>query len=495
MKIFSKSQIQAADTYTIANEPIASIDLMERAARACYDWFNKNIDRSQSISIYCGQGNNGGDGLALARMLRAAGYNVSAHILEHSKATSHDFNENLERLNGRKIPVKIAKNAAELNEDSADVIVDALLGSGLNKPLQGFLVDAVTFLNQQKAQKISIDIPTGLFVDSNKQNNTDAIFKADTTLTFQFPKWSFLFPEFGQFAGEFHVLSIGLDLNFIDKTETNNYFIDKDFISDLLPKRNKFDHKGTFGHALIIAGSYGKIGASILSSRAALKTGAGLVSCYLPSCGVIPMQSANPEIMVIADAEEKQISHIEFDIKPTAIGIGPGLGTATSTKEALLQFLKIQKNPVVLDADALNLLAENKAWNFLPENSILTPHLGELDRILGARYRGEDMYEHARDFAIKQNIILLVKGAHTAIYQPNGNVCFNSSGTNGMATAGSGDLLTGMITGLLAQGMNPEHAAIVAVYLHGKAGQKAAQHLGNAAMIAGDIISHINIPN
>ena len=492
MKIFSVSQIRAADQYTIQQEPISSIDLMERAARACYNWFHAHISREKKIAIYCGKGNNGGDGLALSRMLAMAGYaHVSVYVIAHSKNASEDFRVNEERL--KKLAVSMTHLDSSTGVEQADVIVDAILGSGLNSPLRGLLADMVDVLNATEALKIAIDIPTGLFADGNTGNNLNHIFKADRTFSFQFLKWSFLFPEFGPLAGKIEVLDIGLSRAFINKTETDNYAIDKEMVRQILPERHKFDYKGTFGHALIIAGSKGKIGASILATKAALKTGAGLVTAYVPGCGLVPLQTANPEVMTLIDEGADAVEQIQFTIAPTAIGIGPGMGTATKTKATFEQFLKEQEKPLVIDADGLNLLAETKTWSTVPKNSILTPHLGELDRLLGKRYRGEEMFVAARDFAIEKELIVVVKGAHTAIYAPSGQVYFNTTGTNGMATAGSGDVLTGMITGFLAQGIDAIHAAICGVFFHGLAGEKAAQRCGDAAMTAKDVIENLKI--
>lgn len=494
MKIFSVSQIRAADQYTISNEPISSINLMERAARACYKWFHAHVARQNSIAIYCGKGNNGGDGLALARMLMLSGYkSVTSIVVEHSNTSTTDFNINLKRLQDMGVAVKKIEKGNHLNVEYADVIVDAMLGSGLNKPLHGLLADVVLALNANSGFKIAIDIPTGLFAGSNAQNNHNFIFKADNTLTFQFPKTSFLFEEFGPYAGQFHVLDINLSKEFINKTASNDYFIDQEIINTILPERHKFDHKGTFGHALLIAGSKGKMGAGILASRAALKTGCGLVTAYVPACGLNPLQAANPEVMVVTDRGEAELENITFTTQPSAVGIGPGIGTSAQTEKAFFDFVSKQSQPLVIDADGINLLAKSGKLNVLPKGSILTPHLGELDRLLGEIKRGEAVYDAAKRFAQNHEQVLLVKGAHTGVYTPSGAIYFNSTGTNGLATAGSGDVLTGMITGFLAQGIDPVQAAICGVYFHGLAAERAAMEKGDAALTAIDVLSHIKI--
>ena len=493
MKIFSVSQIRRADEFTIQHEPIPSIDLMERAARACYNWFHNNVNRQKHIAIFCGKGNNGGDGLALARMLSLAGYQfVHVFIVQHSPKASDDFTTNYTRIKNTRVKIHEINAAKDVN-GTFHVYVDAILGSGLNNPLRGLIGDVVDKINKEKGEKIAIDIPTGLFADSNADNSSAHIFSANHTLSFQFPKWSFLFPEFGPFAGKIHVLDIGLSKKFINQEPSPNKFIDEDMVKTMLPNRTKFDHKGTFGHAVLISGSKGKIGAAILATKAALKSGAGLVTAYLPKCGLIPTQAANPEIMALLDDGEDCIEKIKLTVDASAVGIGPGLGTGSKTSQTLLNFLENSTKPLVLDADALNIIAQNNAMKLVPKDTILTPHIGELSRLFGEKIKGEAVYEFARNFAQEHKVILLVKGAHTAIYTPEGNVYFNSSGTNGMATAGSGDVLTGVITGLMAQGLSPKNAAIIGVYFHGKAGELAAKLIGDSALTAGDLIENLKI--
>lgn len=493
MKILSAKQIKAADAYTIANEPIASVDLMERAARACYGWFLKNISREKCMAIVCGKGNNGGDGLALARMLKAAGYRVLVFVAEHSPKEAPDFTINYQRLKAWNIAPRHIQAENDIGNEAADVWVDALLGSGLNAVLSGIIKDLVAALNQKTGQRIAIDIPTGLFADDNRENNLQCIFKADVTLTFHTPKFSFLFPEFGPMAGNIEVLDIGLSRHFVENAISPNFYLTDDFVRGLLPHRSKFDHKGTFGHAYILAGSKGKIGAAVLASRAAMCSGAGLVTASVPQCGVDILQISVPEVMVLPDAGEDFLVEFPKLGNASSIGIGPGIGRAPEVKVALQKFLLHNKAPMVLDADALNILAESEIWDFVPAKSILTPHVGELKRMLRSDVIGEEMYSAARQFATDKKVILIVKGAHTAIYLPNGQVFFNSTGNSGMATAGSGDVLTGIITGLLAQGMPPEHAAMAGVYHHGKAGDAAFKRFGSRAINATDIIHELRI--
>ena len=486
MKVLSTPQIRACDAHTIAHEPIPSVDLMERASRQLYYWFKEHVDRSLPVHVFCGKGNNGGDGLALSRMLLLTGWKVRTYIVEHSEKSSEDFDINLKRLQDLKSSI------FQVNSDSTidlehGVLVDAILGSGLNAPLKGMLKEVVDELNTIQLPKISVDIPTGLYADALDAKELGAVFEADATLCFQCPKLSFLVPETGQFAGDFYVLDIGLNQSFVDDQETQNFYTDK---IQLKPK-TKFDHKGSNGHALLVTGSKGKIGAGLLSASAALRAGAGLVTAYIPACGVVSFQSALAEVMVLADQGESRIENIAIEGTHTAIGIGPGLGTHESTKEALFRFLGSRSEPLVLDADALNILSTYDAWDLVPENSILTPHPGEFKRMSGAN--DGPLFEQAREFAVKTQLIVVLKGANTAVCLPNGEVHFNATGNPGMATAGSGDVLTGIITGLLAQQYSPEEAAINGVFMHGLAGDMALKDNTFSTLNASSIIENLHL--
>jgi hydroxyethylthiazole kinase-like uncharacterized protein yjeF len=492
MKIFNVAQIRKADEYTITHEPITSVDLMERAANACSKWIQLNISKEKPVHIFCGMGNNGGDGLAMARMLKDNDYSVFIYILKHSDKPSDDFTANLYRLVAVEIKIKKITSTTEIPDISSDaVVIDAILGSGLNKPISGIIEEVVSRLNSMQAQKISIDIPTGLFADDNRENDLSKVFQADQTLTFQFPKFAFLIPLSGKKAGIFHVLDIDLHKDFITNEPTKFYFTTVENILPLLKERKRFDHKGTYGHVQIIAGSHGKIGAAVLASKAALRAGCGLVTAHIPNCGYGILQSTVAEVMVTTDKEENFISELIVQPKTDAVGIGPGLGTDRQTAKALIEFLGKNKLPLVLDADALNILSESENWNLVSENSILTPHPGEFARMVGKWSSDENMIEMASDFAVKHKVILILKGAFSAICLPNGAIHFNSCGTPAMATAGSGDVLTGILTSLLAQGYHPFDAAQIGAFIHGKAGEKAAEFRDEATVIAGDIIEEI----
>ena len=496
-KIFSAEQMRAADTYTIRHEPITSIGLMERAAGACCKWILENLTGQNNISIICGTGNNGGDGLAVARMLNGK-RNISVIILKISENPSADFCKNYERLKKcTEVQImELEKNSPPEIPQDTDLLIDAVFGTGLSRAPESWVKDIIETMNASPATKLAIDVPSGLFCDRSSKGNT--VFHADTTLSFELPKLAFLLPENGKHVGNFHILPIGLHRNYINETHTPFYYIDKIDGNDILPCRAKFSHKGSFGHVLIIAGSYGKTGAAMLASKACLRTGAGLVTNHLPQKCVDCMQASFPEAMVSIDGNSHCFSSLPQDLdKYTVAAIGPGLGTSAETQNALRKFLSIWGKAAVLDADALNCISLNdNILSVIPENSILTPHPKEFERLAGTWGNDFERLEKQCRFSKLHNVIVVLKGAHTSISVPRRNgevdVFFNSTGNPGMATAGSGDVLTGIIAGLLAQGVSPEKAAILGVYLHGEAGDNAMKDKGYS-LIASDIIENLAI--
>lgn len=499
MKILSTEQIREADQFTIAHEPIASIDLMERAAGKCTEWLLNNFGKEFRYLIFCGNGNNGGDGLAIARQLFLAGCEVDVNVAKISSTDSADFSINLDRLSQNKIPFQLLSDAKEIAFPQRNklLIVDALFGSGLSREPEALAAAIIDKLNSISIPKIAIDIPSGLFGDNNLKNSYKHVIRASHTLTFQQPKLSFLFAENFPFIGTFHVLNIGLNENFIAQAPSPFYYTTHAFAKLFLKPRNKFSHKGTFGHALLVAGSKGKIGAAILSSRACLHAGVGLLTVSVPKCGNDILQISVPEAMLQTSEGEEIISgRIEKgpnrNSEYSAIGIGPGIGTEKETAQAIKLLLTEYAGPLVMDADAINILAENKTWlAFLPKGTILTPHPGEFDRLTGAHTNTYERFVTQRELAVKQGIYIVLKGAHTSIACPDGSVFFNSSGNPGMATGGSGDALTGIITALRAQNYNPQSACLLGVYLHGLAGDIAASIETQNGMSAGNIIEHL----
>ncbi len=494
MKILPMEAIRQADAYTIKNEPIASIDLMERAARACYEWLKKRLDNQRRVLYFCGMGNNGGDGLALARMIARFNYNGEVYIVHHSDRKSDDFTENEARLQEiRTVQVAGITEGDRLPSiGPGDVVVDAIFGSGLSQPARGLAADVIRHINSSGALVISIDIPSGLFADKHTDDKEGAVIQADYTLSFEFPKLSFLFPENDSRVGEWEILPIGLDRGFISGVPVQNHLTTKADVWPLLRQRMKFAHKGHHGHALLISGSYGMMGAAVMASRACLRSGVGLLHVHVPAAGVTVMQTAVPEAMLSIDGSETAFSAHPRLEPYTAVGIGPAIGTSQQTQNALKLLIQDVTAPLVLDADALTILGENKTWlSFLPKNSVLTPHPKEFERITRKARHDFDRNDLQREFCVKHGVYVVLKGAHTSICGPDGVCYFNSTGNPGMATGGSGDVLTGLITGLLAQNYSALHACLLGVYLHGLAGDLAARKTGFNALIAGDIAEYI----
>ncbi|MCQ2960551.1 MAG: NAD(P)H-hydrate dehydratase [Bacteroidales bacterium] len=489
MKIFSSKQMHEADAYTIKNEPIESIDLMERASKTVFDFITLNFPDQNNFAIFCGKGNNGGDGLAIARMLANNGKNVSVYIVNYTDSASDDFMTNYERL------LELENcNIIELSEFhiinivSNTIIIDAIFGSGLNRPITDFTAEYINYLNSLPNKRIAIDIPSGLFAD-NPIEKAAVVFKADETITFQAPKLQFFFAENEQYVGKLTITDINLQSPFCE-SETAIEFVTKDDIT--LKKRTNFSHKGTFGHALLVSGSYGKIGASVLASKACLRTGCGLLTTHSPKCGYEILQIAIPEAMVDIDNNAEYISSIPDEEKYSAIGVGPGIGTNECTTEALINFIKNNTKPLILDADALNILSEHQdVWKFVKSNTIITPHPGEFDRLTCKHTTCYDRFNTQIKFAKEHNCIVILKGHYTSIATPDGKIFFNSTGNAGMATAGSGDVLTGIILSLLAQKYEPIEAAKIGVFIHGLAGD-IANNGDNSPIIANDIILNIN---
>ncbi len=495
MKILLVEKIREADEYTIKNEPIPSIDLMERAAFQLYKWIKKRVDKYNSVKLFVGPGNNGGDGLVLARLLANKQYNVTVYIVRYSDKTSDDFQVNYNRLveMGMSENIYEIKNKKDLPKLSdQDLLIDALFGSGLTRPATGIAADAIELMNGSGAVTIAVDIPSGLFADKHSEPNNGAIISADYTLSFQMPKLAFLLPENDRFVGKWEIMDIGLSSEYINGTSTKQYFMQKRDIAPMLQKRKKFDHKGTYGHALLIAGSYGKMGAAILASKACLRSGVGLLHTHIPKSGYEIMQTATPETMLSIDRYDNYFSEIPKMGNFDAVGIGPGLGVEQQSQMAMKLLLQEYQSPIVFDADALNILSENKTWlAFLPKGSILTPHPKEFERLTTTWSDDFEKLNNLKAFCFKYGVYVVLKGAHTATCFPDGNIYFNSTGNPGMATAGSGDVLTGMITGLLAQGYSSAHAAVIGVYLHGLAGDIAVKKTGQEALLAGDIVEEI----
>lgn len=491
-KIFLVPQIKAADLYTIQHEPVSSVELMERAASACTKWIQQHFTQNKSFIIICGPGNNGGDGLAIARQLHLSGYKIQVYIIEREGKYTEDFLVNEDRF--KKIDgsgIKKIRLASECVINENDIVIDAIFGTGLSKPIAGVVADIIASVNKSNATVIAIDMPSGLLADEHTEPSS-AIIKACYTLSFQFPKLAFFFPENEMYPGDWKILDIGLHEKFIANEPANHYQLTDTFIKSLLKPRRKFSHKGTYGHAMLIAGSYGKMGAAVLAAKACLRSGVGLLTMHIPQCGNEIMQTTTPEAIVSTDSKKQWIGDEIITKTFSAVGIGPGIGTNEQTQKALHAIIIRHERPLVLDADALNILSLHKDWlGELPANSILTPHPKEFERLAGTTEN--DFARHALQIAFskKYQLFIILKGAHTCITTPSGETYFNTTGNPGMAKGGSGDLLTGMITALLAQGYTSLESCLIGVFVHGYAGDLTRDVLGETGMIAGDQCDHL----
>ncbi len=493
MIILSAKQLYEADAFTIKKQNITSTQLMERAGEQVYNWLAPQLGNHDTpIKIFCGIGNNGGDGLVIGRLLIENGFNVTHYIVNFTEKRSKDFLVNYDRIkNTTNSWPKILKSEDDFPEiNSEDIVIDAIFGIGLNRPPSGWVKKLIKYINEKPAYKIAVDIPSGLYADKPVED-FEAVLKANYTLTFTTPKLSFFLPETGNFVPFYALLDIGLDFEFITSQKPLAILFSKNQAKEMLRGRNKFSHKGDYGHSLLVGGSYGKIGATVLASRAALKSGAGLVTAYIPKCGYTVMQTSIPEVMVQTDENQNYLTNIQPNVIPDVIGIGVGMGINKVTVSAFKKLLESHKKPMVIDADAITILAKNKSFlKLVPKDSILTPHPGELKRLIGDWKNDYDKIKKSQALAKKYNLIIVIKGAYTAIITPE--VMFiNTSGNPGMATAGSGDVLTGVITGLLSQGYFSLEAALLGVYLHGLAGDLAVNETNLFSLLSSEIIDYI----
>lgn len=492
MKFFPTSAIKKLDAYTIEHEPVTSIDLMERAARALTTAI---LDRypKHAFAVFAGSGNNGGDGLAVARMLHDAGCSVKAWVINPKGKLSCDCSENLRRLQEKAVTVIEVCDAFSMPTlDSDTIIVDALFGSGLNKPIyEGIYADVIHAMNNSSCEVVAVDMPSGLMGEDNTLGN-DTIVKASVTFTLQFPKMSLLFPENASYAGDISILDIGLSQEGINKMYSNLFFVDEKDIKSLFKPRAKYAHKGCFGRALLVAGSKGMAGASVLAARASMRSGVGLLTVHVPPCNNVIMQSSVPEAMTSIDSNDTCFSDFIDTAKYNAVAVGPGLGQEKESEKALLNLIENSNVPMVLDADALNILSCNPEYLYrLPANSVLTPHPGEYARLFGNSSASYDKLQKLLSYTAMSGVTVVLKGAHTVVVSPEGNLYFNSTGNPGMATGGSGDVLTGILLSLLSQGYSAADAARIGVYVHGFAGDCAAREYGETSLVAGDILNSL----
>jgi ADP-dependent NAD(P)H-hydrate dehydratase / NAD(P)H-hydrate epimerase len=492
MKIFRTDQIRALDAKTIGLEGITSTNLMDRAALALFQRIRLEVKPADRILVLAGPGNNGGDALAVARLLTQAGCTVHTLLCQPSGRISADAHLQLERLsNLKEASVQLLEQPSDLEKWSdRSLLIDGLFGSGLNRPLEGFFAEVTSWMNRQKTPIIALDLPSGLFGEDNSQNILSTVVKANLTLGLQFPRLAFLLAENEAYVGEWETVNVAFHPDAVKILQTPFYFTQPEDIRSILKKRSRHAHKGSFGKVLLVAGSADMTGAAILASRGALRSGAGLVFLRTPAKAAPIIQMAVPEVLVQPmEADPLFSGNSHFSV----IGIGPGLGTESFASNYLKCLLQKNNSQLVLDADALNILSQNRGWlDTLPSDSILTPHPKEFDRLTGQTATGEyDRLQKALAFAGKYRVYLILKGAYTACISPEGNCFFNSTGNPGMATGGSGDVLTGIVVSLLSQGYTPAEACRLGVFLHGRSGDLALESQSYESLIAGDLVEHL----
>lgn len=498
LPVLSAAQFRQADMHLQASEPISSYDLMERAAARCAQRIQE-LQREghfgpvagTSFLVIAGMGNNGGDGLVIARLLHAAGLQVRVLRLEYGTTASEDNRANWKRLIDQGVDHEsTAEGLPDLEVGSKEVVIDAIFGIGLSRALPAQVASIIEQVRLSQRPVIAIDLPSGLYADDNIGVDPKSVMRATLTLTFEFPKRCMLFPENDRFVGVWEMIPIGLDHEYCGTLGPSAFLLQEQDAVEVLRPRPHFGHKGTFGHALLIAGSEGRAGAAVIATRAALRSGAGLVTAHVPKGALHILQTTCPEAMCSVSENSAYIDTMPDLSMASAVGLGPGLGSDPDTALIIKRSIQDTQVPMVFDADALNILSENRTWlAFLPPESILTPHPKEFDRLVGSTFTtGHERSLAAQEFARRHQVIVVLKGAWTAICGPSGPMLFNSTGNPGMAKGGSGDALTGLLTGLLAQGYEPYQAAMLGVYLHGMAGDVVARHKGMDGMHAGDII-------
>lgn len=487
--MLTSEQIRVIDAETIRREGISSLSLMKRAATAFSNFIMTRCpDKNQEILILAGRGNNGGDALVVARLLHQSGYRLKICVVDQGGRYTEDCAHNLRRVKAEHISCQTITSEQDIPEmEQYDLLVDGIFGTGISREVEGIAATVIEAINKSGRPVYSIDMPSGLFME----RSTRLAVRATVTVTFQIPKLALFLPENGDFTGEVHIVDIGLNAGAIAEAESEMEYVDKEMIAPLLKPLHRFAHKGTQGHTLLVGGSLGKCGSICMAAKAALRTGCGLVTSYLPRCGTTVMQSVVPEAMVLEDQDAGHITEIKYPIDPDAVGIGPGMEQHDDTVQAFAAFLAYYRGALVIDADGLNILSRNPEWcSLLVPGTILTPHPKELERLIGGWRDDFEKIEKARSFARKYDLVIVVKGAYSLIIDSD-HLYVNSSGTPALATAGSGDVLTGMIASLLAQGYKPIDAARVGVYLHGLTADVTRTTIDPRSFMAGDIIAHI----
>jgi hydroxyethylthiazole kinase-like uncharacterized protein yjeF len=492
MIILNTDQIRAWDAYTIAGG-IKPLDLMERAATAVVDKIDLLMgEEDQEVLIICGNGNNGADGLAIARMLVDMEYLVDVYVnLEGTHTPEWKANyERLMAMDPEDLNIHTTWDPEEIELSPSGTIIDAMYGTGLTKPLSGIWLTIANWVNEQSNLTVAVDMPSGMYVD--KAPDGEVVY-ADLVLTFQCQRLAFMMPESEPYFGEVIVCPIGLADTFLLEHDIRNFELTDYYLLPFIIERGRFSHKGDYGHAFLVAGSIGKGGAAILAAGAAMRSGLGLLTVHVPGLLYPIIQSSVPEAMSMIDADQQHFSSYSLPEKIVAIGVGPGIGKHEDTAAALTKLLEEHSGiPMVMDADALNIIAMKPGLlDKLPPGTIITPHPGEFDRLFGEQEDHYARFRTANREAQQRKINIVLKGGVTIVCQSNGVSFFNTKGNPGMATAGSGDVLTGVLLGLLGQGYSSDYASLLGVYLHAVAGDLAAEDEGYEALIASDIVEYL----
>lgn len=497
MKLPNAHQLKELDAYTIQKKEITSAELMETASRQIAKFIYEHIYQNERpIVVFAGPGNNGGDGLAVARLLNHKGINnIHVFLFNTNNSLSEDCHTNAERLRNECPDVDFTEvkqqfEAPKLSTDT--IIIDALFGTGITKPLSGGFASLVQFINAAGAETISIDMPSGLMCEDNTYNSPSAIARAATTLTVGLPKLALLLADNQRYTGQTYVLPIGLEYEALNDMEINFFITERHEIKNMLKQRPAFGHKGTFGNALLIASKYGMAGAAVLAAKACLRTGVGKVTIHTPKCNNNILQIAVPEAVLHHDTDEHLFATPFNSDKYQGIAIGPGIGTDKRTALALIEQISHTATRLVIDADAINILGDHRGWIAqVPKGTIFTPHPIEMQRLGICNSDSFSILLEAINIAKTHHFYVILKGHYTAVCTPEGKAYFNPTGNSGMATAGSGDVLTGIILSLVAQKYTALNACRLGVYLHGLAGDLAAKNLGEQCITASDLIDYL----
>lgn len=493
MKLFTNDNIRAIERYSIEHDGVTEYDLVDRVAEGVVSEINSRWRPNKHTVIFAGPGNNGADALAVARRLAETGFKPSVYLFNIGgnklSATCRRYRDELLSSWSSIAFSEVVSRFTIPEINSSTLVIDGLFGSGLRDQLTGGFMALVRYINESNASVVSIDVPSGLFADWNGNSLSRNIVHADLTLCVQFPRISFFLSDNAEIVGEWKILDIGLSREAIASTPTNFHLVEEVEVKRLLRRRTEFCSKADFGSCRIIAGRYGMAGASVLACRGAIRSGVGKVTLHAPQCAFEVIQSSVPEALFEADRDKIMLTDAHTSHRYDAEGIGPGLGTDDMTVNAVESYLKnIAQRPVVIDADAINCMAIRPSMlNHVPQLSVLTPHAGEFDRLFGEQSTAESRLIKAIDVSAYHNILILLKGRYTALVRPDGKVYFNSSGSPALATAGSGDVLTGVITSLMAQKYKPEVSALLGAYIHGVAGELAAEDHGQYGVTASDV--------